>query len=56
VHVGDVTIEYAPNDICTRLRDLPWGTVDYVPRVHAVIEQRDADGELLYRYPGYRPD
>jgi hypothetical protein len=38
------------------LRDLPWGTVDCAPRVRAVIEQRDADGELLFRYAGYRTD
>jgi hypothetical protein len=56
VTVGDVRINYVPDKIGTQLRDLPWGTLDYVPRVRIAIELRDADGELLYRYPGYRPD
>jgi hypothetical protein len=56
VFVGDVVVKYVSLDICSALRDLPWGTIDYAPRARMVIEQRDADGELLYRYPGYRPD
>ena len=56
VYVGDVTIRYVQNACASELRELAWGTVDYVPGVYAVIEQRDADGELLYRYHGYRPD
>jgi hypothetical protein len=56
VHVGDVRIGHLPAAMYSELCDLPWGTVDCVPRLHAVIEQRDADGELLHRYAAYRPD
>jgi hypothetical protein len=56
VSVGDVTIKHVPFSNASELRRLPWGTLDYVPGVHIVIEQRDADGELLYRHPEYRPD
>ena len=56
VSVGKVTITRVATRICSGLRNLSWGTIDYAPRTHFVIEQRDADGELLYRYPGYRPD
>ena len=56
VHAGDVRISYVQSPMSLGLRALPWGTVDCVPRLRAVIEQRDADGELLYRYAGYRPD
>ena len=56
VYVGDVTIKNVPFSIASELRRLPWGILDYVPGLHVVIEQRDTDGELLYRYPWYRPD
>lgn len=56
VYAGDVRMSYVQFPLHVHLRDLPWGTIDCVPRVRAVIEQRDADGELLYRYAGYRPD
>jgi hypothetical protein len=56
VYAGDVTISYVQSPMSLGLRDLPWGTIDCVPHVRAVIEQRDADGELLYRYAAYRPD
>src|SRR5688572_1935475 len=56
IEVGDVTIHYISSVICASLRDLPFGYVDYAPRSRLVIEQRDADGELLYRFPAYRPD
>lgn len=56
VYVGDVAIKHVPQQISSGLHSLPWGTLDYEPRVHAVIEERDADGELLARYHGYRPD
>jgi hypothetical protein len=56
VSVGDVKVKHVPTEICNDLRSLAWGTIDCVPVAHAVIEERDADGELLYRYPGYRPD
>jgi hypothetical protein len=56
VLVGGAAIRFVPVAMSGDLRDLPWGTLDYVPRLHAVIEQRDADGELLYRYAPYRPD
>ena len=56
VHAGDVRISYVQSPMSLGLRDLPWGTIDCVPRIRAVIEQRDADGELLHRYAGYRPD
>jgi hypothetical protein len=56
VSVGKVTITRVATRIGSELRNLPWGTIDYAPRTRLVVEQRDADGELLYRYPGYRPD
>jgi hypothetical protein len=51
-----VKIHYVSSVICAKLRDLPFGYVDYAPRSRVVVEQRDADGELLYRHPAYHPD
>lgn len=56
VQVGDVTIKHISNITCRKLRDLPFGYVDYAPRSRLILEQRDADGELLYRDSAYRPD
>ena len=56
VQIGDVRIKHVSWRISDELRSLPWGTIDYAPRTRFVVEQRDADGEMLYRYPGYRPD
>jgi hypothetical protein len=56
IEVGDVKIHYISSAICASLRELPFGYVDYAPLSRLVIEQRDADGEVLYRFPAYRPD
>jgi hypothetical protein len=56
IYIGDVTVKYVSAAFADQIRALPWGMLDYAPRARVVFEQRDADGELIYRNPTYRPE
>ena len=56
IHVGDVRVRYVDTSIATKIRELPLGTVDYLPGTRIVLEQRDADDALVYRHPKFRPE